>query len=200
MAQGRIVFLWATRVKLLHRDCLIAHYWLCFLQHTFLLWPLEAPSSLCVTSSLSRWSWRSYSYSMKWSLNFSMGTTWTRSEKTRTPPNQWRKREERRRGIRPPHQVRGITLRPDDRWENSAKWSPLVPLYVVHERQICGTGDFSTCQRVFLSSCPNSERLLGLRALIWKRDSLWETEINVKTDWKLSFEDMGGITCNFTPD
>lgn len=77
----------SIRVKLLHRDCLIAHYWLSCLQHTFLLWPLEAPSSLCVTSSLSRWSWRSYSYSMKWSLNFSMGTTWTMKEKMQTRQN-----------------------------------------------------------------------------------------------------------------
>lgn len=98
-----------TRVKLLHRDGLIAHYWLSVLQHIFPLWPLEAPSSLCVSSSLSRWSWRSYSHSMKWSLNFSTGATWTKKEKTRTPRNQRRKGEERRRGIRSPHQVRSIT-------------------------------------------------------------------------------------------
>lgn len=48
-----------------------------------LLWPLEAHSSLCVTLSLSRWSWRSYR--AKWSLNFSMGTTSTRKEKMQTP-------------------------------------------------------------------------------------------------------------------
>lgn len=127
------------QVKLLHRDCLIAHYWLSCLQHTFLLWPLEAPSSLCVTSSLSRWSWRSYSHSMKWSLNFSTGTTWTRREKMQMPRSQWRKRGERRRGIRPPHQVRGITLRSDNRWGISAKkLFPLVPLDVEQEHQICG--------------------------------------------------------------
>ena len=54
-----------------------------------------------------------------------------------------------------------------------AKLSLLVPLDMEQEHQICGTGDLPTCQRVFLSSCPNSERLLlELRALIWKRDIL----------------------------
>lgn len=64
-----------------------------------------------------------------------------------------------------------------NRGGNSAKFSPLVPLDREQDHQICGTGDFSTCQRVFLSSYPNSERLLlYLKALIWKRDIFSKSE------------------------
>lgn len=59
--------------------------------------------------------------------------------------------------------------------ENSAKNIYIFPLLlgVVQSIKCTGHETFSTCQRVFLSRCPNSQRLLlKLRALIWKRDRL----------------------------
>lgn len=100
-----------SRVKLSHGACLIDHYWLCVLRHTFTPRPLEAPSSLCVTSSLSRRSWRSYSRGAKWNRNFSTAATWTRRGRTRTPRNRPRRSGERRRGTRPPRQVGSISVR-----------------------------------------------------------------------------------------
>lgn len=85
--------------------------------------------------------------------------------------------------------------------ENSAKKKkksfPLL-LGVVQSIKCAGRETFSTCQRVFLSRCPNCERLLlELRALIWKRDRLRKWNVTSKMDWKLSLEDMRGInvTC-----
>lgn len=62
-------------------------------------------------------------------------------KKDRTLRNQQRKREERRRGIRPPHQVRTVTLR--FRGGNSAKFPCLVPFELEIERQMRGTGHLS---------------------------------------------------------
>lgn len=57
--------------------------------------------------------------------------------------------------------------------ENSAKKMFPLLLGVVQSIKCTGHETFSTCQRVFLSRCPNSQRLLlELRALIWKRDRL----------------------------
>lgn len=83
--------------------------------------------------------------------------------------------------------------------ENSAK-KKIFPLLlgVVQSIKCTGHETFSTCQRVFLSRCPNSQRLLlKLRALIWKRDRLRKWNVTSKMDWKLSLEDMRGInvTC-----
>lgn len=84
--------------------------------------------------------------------------------------------------------------------ENSAKKKKIFPLLlgVVQSIKCTGHETFSTCQRVFLSRCPNSQRLLlKLRALIWKRDRLRKWNVTSKMDWKLSLEDMRGInvTC-----
>lgn len=86
--------------------------------------------------------------------------------------------------------------------ENSAKNIYIFPLLlgVVQSIKCTGHETFSTCQRVFLSRCPNSQRLLlKLRALIWKRDRLRKWNVTSKMDWKLSLEDMRGINVTF-PD
>lgn len=102
----RIIFI--IRVRLFHSD-LIAHH---RLQHLSAVttggYQGCCGSSFCVTSSLSRGSWRSSS--AKWSRNLSTGSIRARSEKTRTRRNRWEGKGGRRGGTRQLLQVGDITV------------------------------------------------------------------------------------------
>lgn len=111
-------------------------YWLCVLRHTFTPRPLEAPSSsLCVTSSPSRRSWRSCSRGARRNRNLSTAASRTRSGRTRMRRSRERRGGGRRRGAGPRRQVSGTSVRGGKR-EIASSGATVM-------RELCGTGDFS---------------------------------------------------------
>lgn len=143
----------STRVKLLHRDRLIAHYWLGRPPAHFSALTTGGSQQLMrhfISKSLIMEELQPQ-HEVEPQLLNGGDFNEEREDADASESVKKRRRKKKRKTStagKKHHFVVGESLR------KQYKLSPLVPLNLEHERQICGAGDFSTCQRVFWSSCP----------------------------------------------